>query len=866
MDEPILRHAFKLALCVAAVFMVFFWHLVRKDALKRPARLLFDGALIALAALSVFAYFEFGWKRFDMYMNPHDVYHYYIGAKYSKEHGYFDMYRAVLVADRELGARYKERTIRNLETHHSESTSAVLRNAAQLKAQFTPERWQEFLKDVAYFRGKVPNWKWNHMLRDKGYNATPVWNAVARFLANRVPTDSEWGMRFLTYIDPILLACMFGLVGAAFGWRAMLFAVAFCGLNYFMSFVHIKGAFMRLDWVALVVMALCLVRLGWYKTAGGFAAYAFMARVFPLIFAFGLGVKLLMNGGRFVLDRYRKVAAPAPLDLRYIGFFASFAVVSVVLVLGTAAADGGFHLWNNFFEKIAVHNSDISTTRAGFKYIFVHGVIDKATYYAEHQTTWRIIMAAVILLTAFLMRKARDYETFALGFIPVFFLAAPTFYYYVMLIIPLFLFLPAVGVPERTFGAAGMFALSGGMYALGFFFDHHFQFFYYVSWTLLVLCAYQAFCAIIARPEAVGAFLPAERAAPEGGAAEPRLDWARLRPFLVGLGLALLLGAVALGGVRWLTQETAGRKAEDEAELVFVGDIMLSRNVARTMGRLGKDFTFPFQGVADVTQRADLAFGNLESPISGRGQKIDKKYTFNAPRHSVEGLTYAGFDVVSLANNHILDYGTIAMDDTVRIAEGNGIRQVGLTTGDEPQNPLILKANGVHVGFLAYCDPAPKYSYAEEFYAFDRRPAAGTRENLARDIGALRDRVDILVVSMHWGIEYQTEPTAHSVALGRFIIDQGADILAGHHPHVQQEPEVYKGGLIIYSMGNFVFDQHSRPLTRISRVYRVYVNRAGVTRAEYLPCEIPKGLWQPRPTASAFVPVMNASRVAARAE
>ncbi len=269
--------------------------------------------------------------------------------------------------------------------------------------------------------------------------------------------------------------------------------------------------------------------------------------------------------------------------------------------------------------------------------------------------------------------------------------------------------------------------------------------------------------------------------------------------------------------------------------------------------------------MADVTQGADLAFGNLESPISGRGQKIDKKYTFNAPAQSVEGLSYAGFDVVSLANNHILDYGLVAMDDTVRIVESNAVRQVGLTTGDAPQEPLLLKVDDLHVGYLAYCDPVPKYSYAEEFYAFERRPAAGTRENLARDIAALRDRVDIVVVSMHWGIEYISEPTEHSVALGRHIIDQGADIVAGHHPHVQQEPELYKDGLIIYSMGNFVFDQHSRPLTRISRVYRVYVNKEGVTRAEYLPCEIPKGLWQPRPTASTFVPVTEGRRMSARA-
>ena len=179
---------------------------------------------------------------------------------------------------------------------------------------------------------------------------------------------------------------------------------------------------------------------------------------------------------------------------------------------------------------------------------------------------------------------------------------------------------------------------------------------------------------------------------------------------------------------------------------------------------------------------------------------------------------------------------------------------IGLTNADTPQPPLILEKNGLKIGFLAYCDPVPAYSYAREYYAFERRPAAGNRENLARDIAALRPQVDLLVVSMHWGIEYQ-QPNEHQVALGRYIIDQGADLVAGHHPHIQQEPEVYKDRLIIHSMGNFVFDQHSRPATRESRLYKVILDRRGIVRAEYLPLEIANKDWQPRRTAVPIVPV-----------
>lgn len=126
---------------------------------------------------------------------------------------------------------------------------------------------------------------------------------------------------------------------------------------------------------------------------------------------------------------------------------------------------------------------------------------------------------------------------------------------------------------------------------------------------------------------------------------------------------------------------------------------------------------------------------------------------------------------------------------------------------------------------------------------------------ISADIARLRPRVDVVLVSIHWGIEYQTTPDAWQRELGHHIINAGADIVAGHHPHVLQEPELYKRGLIIYSMGNFVFDQWSRPATRLSRLYRVYVNKKGFQRAEYLPLAIAEQDWQPTPTSIDFVPV-----------
>lgn len=329
-----------------------------------------------------------------------------------------------------------------------------------------------------------------------------------------------------------------------------------------------------------------------------------------------------------------------------------------------------------------------------------------------------------------------------------------------------------------------------------------------------------------------------------------------LMGLVVGLGLGCSGPNPASKPVRNGPTETV----EEKVTLVFCGDIMLSRNVARSIeGDPAKDFTFPFAVMAPWLREADIAFANLESPISGRGEKIEKAYTFNAPPEAIEGLVYAGFDVLSLANNHVLDFGTVAMEDTVKALEDNAIRDVGIAEGDTPQVPPILAVRDLSIGYLAYCDPVPAYSYAREFLAFNRRPASGTEENIARDIALLRERADIIVVSMHWGIEYKSKPDEHQVALGRFIIDAGANIVAGHHPHVQQEPEFYNEGIILYSMGNFVFDQYSRPPTRISRLYRVVIEKNRDLKVEYLPLEIPIRQWQPRPTADDFIVITPAA-------
>ncbi len=862
-ENVTIRFGLKFAIAVAGIPMAFVccW-LGRRGG--RRARLAAMGVLVVLAIGAAAAYFEFGYLRYGRYMNPHDVFHYYIGAKYSHEVDYADLYRAALVADMEGRRVYKGKQIRNLDTHGFEPVKTVLDRAAQYKDRFTPERWTEFKKDILFFQSVMPPSKWNGVLGDKGYNATPVWNAIARFLTRFAPTDSRVGMAALIAIDPILLVVTFAAVAWAFGWQAMLFALIFFGTNFMMTFVHIRGAFMRLDWIACLVVATCLLHKRYYKTAGALMAYSAMARVFPAIFLYGLGIKF----GFKIFEHahaYWKTRKRPVLDdesKRYIGFFAAFAVAAILLVGMSILSDGNAHRWDSFAKKITVHNNDISTTRVGFKYIFLAPFPtfgEKAKAFDAHKNLWRVSMLAFLLALVWPARRIEDYETIPYSFAAAFFLTAPTFYYYAMLIVPLLLFAPKLYSWPRAAGLAGLFAFSCLAYGFNSFVPFDFRLCLILSIMLMFFV-----CGLVAVAMWNRA-VPGQPYSTEGSATIPFRAWGNvLRPVLrdktwavaacIVLAGCLILWAAARAGKPQEAATSTGNTSSD-AVLAFAGDVMLARNVAATVKQHGGDYTYPFQNVAAYVQSADIAMCNLECPVTNRGERVAKSYMFRAEPESLSGLTFAGFGIVTLANNHVLDFGPIGLQDTTDNLDKSRIQYVGLCTNDAPQQPVVREVKGVKIGFLAYADPDYPFAYAKEYLPFPTHPAKGDRETIRADIVRLRPNVDVIVVSMHWGIEYVQEVDAHQRELGRLMIDAGADIVAAHHPHVQQPPERYRRGLIIYSMGNFVFDQHQRPPTRESRLYRVYVNKKGFVRAEYLPLEITDKEWRPTPTASKFVPI-----------
>jgi poly-gamma-glutamate synthesis protein (capsule biosynthesis protein) len=237
-----------------------------------------------------------------------------------------------------------------------------------------------------------------------------------------------------------------------------------------------------------------------------------------------------------------------------------------------------------------------------------------------------------------------------------------------------------------------------------------------------------------------------------------------------------------------------------------------------------------------VFTKADVVIGNLECPISVRGKAVEnKKFTLRAGSIAAKALKTAGFRVVTLANNHAMDFGPQALKDTLASLDENGILYTGAGMDlDDARSPALLKIKGKTLAFLAY-----SLTFPLEFFASMKRPGTGPgyAEFVKEDIERVRPVADIVVVYFHWGAELMTAAKDYQIALGRQAVDWGADVVLGAHPHVLQELEVYKGRLIAYSLGNFVFGSESNR-TNDSMILLLTFKGKGLARVEAVPLDV----------------------------
>jgi len=278
----------------------------------------------------------------------------------------------------------------------------------------------------------------------------------------------------------------------------------------------------------------------------------------------------------------------------------------------------------------------------------------------------------------------------------------------------------------------------------------------------------------------------------------------------------------------FLAKERPAPEKEKSATLVFVGDIMLSRHIGKIIEAHGP--TYPFELIAPFTAKADLAFANLENPVSTRGTHQGSIYSFRANPSALQGLQFAGFDVVSIANNHLFDWGLDAFTDTLSHLKKYNILFAGGGMNQEEANAWAVKRiNGAQYCFLAYTQFASRFlKEGEPGMAFLKKEKVLEAITQAKEKGAC----NAVIISIHWGNEYETAPFPEQKVLARSFIDGGALLVIGHHPHVAQEVEEYKDGLIAYSLGNFVFDQNFSPDTRRGLVLSVEAKGGKVVKFE----------------------------------
>ena len=281
----------------------------------------------------------------------------------------------------------------------------------------------------------------------------------------------------------------------------------------------------------------------------------------------------------------------------------------------------------------------------------------------------------------------------------------------------------------------------------------------------------------------------------------------------------------------WPESAEPEEPGEPYVELIACGDFGPVRNLEAVVLEKGPEYV-----LADFKKEmnaADIVLANLETPYSERGQAMDKTPTFRLSPKAFSLVTCGGINVVSLANNHIFDYGLEAFDDTVALLKAGHIAHFGAGRSEEEAiQPAVVQANGIKFAFLGFMD--------KDQVAFLQKHGSGAVPRMALNniqdaVETIRGRVDWVILSLHFGLEYTMYPAPRDVALCRKLIDSGVDIIVGHHPHYPQGVEKYRRGLIAYSLGNFVWDQNFVGHTSSSYMLKIRIGKDRITGVKAIP-------------------------------
>lgn len=257
---------------------------------------------------------------------------------------------------------------------------------------------------------------------------------------------------------------------------------------------------------------------------------------------------------------------------------------------------------------------------------------------------------------------------------------------------------------------------------------------------------------------------------------------------------------------------------DEECVLLFAGDVYLSDHVLNAYDKAGGIHGVLDNGIRAEIEAADIFMVNMEFPFTERGTKAeDKQYTFRLPHDRLHIMNEMGIDIVTMANNHILDFGPEGITDSIAALNEAGIKYVGVGENLEEAKKLeIIEIGGRKIGFLG----TSRVYMAADWAAGTNHPGVFSTYDPTLPIEEIKkadELVDYLVVYVHWGVERETIPKDYQRTMGKLYIDAGADAVIGSHPHVLQPLEYYDGKPIMYSLGNFVFGS-SIPSTEMLKI------------------------------------------------
>lgn len=279
-------------------------------------------------------------------------------------------------------------------------------------------------------------------------------------------------------------------------------------------------------------------------------------------------------------------------------------------------------------------------------------------------------------------------------------------------------------------------------------------------------------------------------------------------------------------------------ETKEKTTISIVGDMLMDGSVRAQINKNGVEY--PWEMVKDYFQNDDITIGNLETSITTKGTPWpDKQFNFRSDPSNLKSMKEAGIDIVALGNNHSLDYGYDGFLDTLNYLDKSEIKRVGGGKNKkEAIEGIIVENNGINVGVLSFTRVVPDVKW----YATDKRPGIvgaydpHLKEVLNR-VEEIKKEVDILILSIHWGVELSTTPRKQEIELAKKLVDAGVDIVMGHHPHVLQGIEIYKDKPIFYSLGNFVFGTKNE-LTSNTIIGQINLIDKDIDSIRIIPCTI----------------------------